>query len=206
MNRKNFSIFLFQQKLFVFYRAPIIKYTGSVLSYFAFIILYTYVALFGFRWEYQYAELALYAWIAILILDEVREIAIEPSNTFRGKLSDYWNSVWNRFDNIMFLMTILVVVLRNFRATFAAARILFALNAAFFYTRLFRIYHASRNLGPKLVIFHRMIPEIVTFVFLLVIFIFAYGVASQALIEPYREFSWEGLGPLLFHIFFLPYW
>lgn len=34
---------------------------------------------------------------------------------------------------------------------------------------------------------HRFqIPEIVTFLFLLIIFILAYGVASQALIDPYR--------------------
>jgi len=38
------------------------------------------------------------------------------------------------------------------------------------------------------------------------VFILAYGVSSQAIIEPYREFTLESLGPLLFNIFFLPYW
>ena len=109
------------------------------------------------RWEYQYPELALYAWIGTLVIDEIREISIEPSSTLRGKLSDYWSSVWNRLDNIMYFLTILTVVMKNFQQTFSAARILFALNAAFFYVRLFRMYHASRNLGPKLVIFHRMV-------------------------------------------------
>ena len=43
--------------------------------------------------------------------------------------------------------------------------------------------------------------------FLLFIFIMGYGVASQAMIEPYREFSWSGFGNLIyFDIFLLPYW
>lgn len=105
---------------------------------------------------------------------------------------------------------------------------MFACNAALYHVRIFRIYHANPSLGPKLVIFHRMvgpqeivvaqplsswrtlphlqIPEIVTFMFLLVIFILGYGVASQAMIDPYRLFRWSELGPLIFDIFFLPYW
>ena len=50
------------------------------------------------------------------------------------------------------------------------------------------------------------IPEIVTFMLLLIVFILAYGVSSQAIIDPYREFSLENFGPLLFNIIFLPYW
>ena len=50
------------------------------------------------------------------------------------------------------------------------------------------------------------IPEIVTFMFLLFIFILAYGVASQALVDPYRDFTIENIAPLLRDIIFLPYW
>ena len=150
---------------------------------------------------------------------------------------------------------------------FQVSRIFLAVNCFFFYLRLFRIYHASWRLGPKLVIFHKMvrkiiiqgyiwqvsivtearlfvqdgsrsesshmpklitvdslkcppkykrsnfhrdyflqIPEIVTFMFLLMIFILAYGVASHALIDPYRMIDPETITPLLVEIFFLPYW
>jgi hypothetical protein len=41
---------------------------------------------------------------------------------------------------------------------------------------------------------------------LLIVFILAYGVSSQAIIDPYREFKAENFGPLLFNIIFLPYW
>ena len=62
------------QKLFVFYRSPVIKYTGTCFSYLILILLYSYVTLFGFRYEYQVPEVVLYCWIFILILDEIREV------------------------------------------------------------------------------------------------------------------------------------
>ena len=51
-----------------------------------------------------------------------------------------------------------------------------------------------------------MIPEITTFLLLLVIFILGYGVASQALLNPHQQFSWAELPALLSNIIFLPYW
>ena len=50
------------------------------------------------------------------------------------------------------------------------------------------------------------IPEIVTFVVLLAVYIAAYGVALQAIIDPYRELKLENAGVLLYNIMVLPYW
>ena len=119
-------------------------------------------------------------------------------------------------------------------------RILMVFNGPLFFFRVFRVYHASWKLGPKLIIIHRMvicipielqiefvtiknlaniidkfyiyfsnliqIPEIIIFVALLVIFIIAYGVANQAIIDPYRDLEWKNIGPLLYDILVLPYW
>ena len=41
---------------------------------------------------------------------------------------------------------------------------------------------------------------------LLIVFILAYGVAIQAIIDPYREFSLDTIGKVLFSIVFMPYW
>ena len=41
---------------------------------------------------------------------------------------------------------------------------------------------------------------------LLLIFILAYGVASQAVIDPYRPHDWDTFGEMLSSIVFLPYW
>jgi hypothetical protein len=50
------------------------------------------------------------------------------------------------------------------------------------------------------------IPEIVTFVALLAVYIIAYGVANQAIIDPYRELKLENAAGLLYKILVLPYW
>ena len=60
------------QKLFVFYKAPMVKFYGNCISYLAFVLLYSYTALFNFTWQFQYSEMALYAWFVILIIDEFR--------------------------------------------------------------------------------------------------------------------------------------
>ena len=94
--------------------------------------------------------------------------------------------VWNKLDFLIYLIALVGFILKNISSTFQVARTLFAINAALLYIRLFRVYHASLQLGPKLVIFHRMIPEIITFMLLLIIFILGYGTASQ---EDLRKMS-----------------
>ena len=196
------------QKLFVFYRAPMVKYIGTFVSYVAFILLYSSVALFNFNWEFQASEIVLYIWIAILIVDEIREVYLESSSVFTRKVRDHLSSVWNKFDFIIYLTAILGFILKcaHSQVSFQVSRVLFAINAAMMYIRLFRIYHVNWNLGPKLVIFHRMIPEIIIFLMLLLIFILGYGVASQALLNPYTEFQWSALPDLVTNVIFLPYW
>lgn len=41
---------------------------------------------------------------------------------------------------------------------------------------------------------------------LLIVFILAYGVASQAIIDPYRELEWDSIVHTVDGIIFLPYW
>ena len=196
------------QKLFVFYRAPMVKYIGTFVSYVAFILLYSSVALFNFNWEFQASEIVLYIWMAILIVDEIREVYLESSSVLRRKVRDHLSSVWNKFDFIIYITAILGFILKcvHSQVTFQVSRVLFAINAAMMYIRLFRIYHVNWNLGPKLVIIHRMIPEIIIFLMLLLIFILGYGVASQALLNPYNEFQWSAMPDLVTNIIFLPYW
>lgn len=56
------------------YRSPVIKYTGTCVSYILLVMLYSYVALYGYRQEYQLPEILLYIWILVLIVDELREV------------------------------------------------------------------------------------------------------------------------------------
>ena len=194
------------QKIFVFYRAPMVKYIGTFVSYTAFLLLYSSVALFNFEWEFRTSEIILYVWLCTLIVDEVREVLHEPSSVLVRKVRDHISSVWNKLDFIIHILAVIGFILKNFASTFQVSRVMFAINSALLYIRLLRVYHVNWNLGPKLVIFHRMIPEIVIFLLLLAIFILGYGVASQALLNPATVFEWSALPKLIDGIVFQPYW
>ena len=193
------------QKIMTFYKCPIVKYTGMCISFVAFLLLYSFVVLFQYRWEYHISEIVLYAWFIILGISELRELLTEPSRTLKGKCKDYIRSIWNRWDCLCLTISIISFVMRNFKITFWLSRVLMAYNCAFYYVRMFRIFHASTNLGPKLVVFHKMIPQIITFMFLLIVFIFAYGIGSQAMIDPYRELTLDNIGNLWNEAIMQPY-
>ena len=101
---------------------------------------------------------------------------------------------WNKLDLAIYLIFIGSFVLKNFLATFMYARILFAINGFLLYVRLLRVYHTSFSLGPKLIIFQKMLPQLYTFLVLLIIFILGYGMASQALITPGAKFKSAFIG------------
>ena len=196
----------FCQKIYVFYHAPIVKYTSNLLTYIAFLLLYTYIVLYNFGWGFQASEVVAYVWMFILILEETREVFAQPYSSLYQKFCGHLSCPWNKFDLAICSIAILGFVLKQYQSTFPASRVLFAVNAALLYCRLFRVYHASWRLGPKLIVFHRMVWEIVVFMMLLIIFILGYGVASQALLHPAAEFSLADLPTMLSNVIYLPYW
>ena len=72
--------------------------------------------------------------------------------------------------------------------------------------RILRMYHASLALGPKLVIMQRMLPEIASFLFLLIIFILGYGTAREALLKSYSSFNVTYVPEILNDVLFIPIW
>ena len=43
---------------------------------------------------------------------------IGPSKNWKGKMADYFTSVWNKFDFTMYTLALAVFILRNFEETF----------------------------------------------------------------------------------------
>ena len=58
-----------------------VKYIGSFVSYAIFLLLYTSVALWNFEWQYRSWEVAVYVWLIILMVDESREIFLQPAGS-----------------------------------------------------------------------------------------------------------------------------
>ena len=73
-----------------------VKFIGNCISYFLFVLLYAYVAIFNFTWGLTTPEIVLYVWFIILVIDELREVLIQPSSSLYRKLRDQMENIYNR--------------------------------------------------------------------------------------------------------------
>ncbi|CAL4060356.1 unnamed protein product, partial [Meganyctiphanes norvegica] len=196
------------QKVVVFYRSPIVKFFMHAMSFFIFLSFYAYTVLFDLQYHMSISEIILLCWVLTFIIGEINEISNEPSSGIFKSLRDYWENHWNRFESITHFLAIMAYILRLWRQTFYWGRILYAANTWIFFTRILRYYHVNYHLGPKLIIFYRMVTEILIFMALLINFILGYGIASQALLipAPARSFNISTLMDIGKTVFFLPYW
>ena len=105
------SLSLFQ-KLFVFYKAPIIKFYGECISYTLFVLLHTYIALFNYTREFLVPELVLYSWTFVLFLDELRQLLEQPSKKCYLKIRDHFDNVWNNMDAAIYLLSLSAALLK----------------------------------------------------------------------------------------------
>ena len=196
------------QKVFVFYRSPIVKYVCSVISSLFLLYLYSFVALFYFGIDHNRYEIGLFSLLLVYLFYEIREVFNNPCSGICAKIKNHLGIFWNQLDLAIYLFFIGSFVLKNFVPTFMVARVLFAINGFLLYVRLLRVYHTSFSLGPKLIVFQKMVPQLQTFIVLLVVFLLGYGMASQALITPAAKFKSDYISNngLIDGIVFAPYW
>ena len=142
-----------------------------------FLIAYSYVVLFDFRPNMGLIEKFVLVWIVSSALGEINEVCFEnlktvnfkssltfqffgeDAATMKGKYRDWSGSVWNKFDILSFLIALIGFGFRCFPQTFHWGRIVYAVNSNVHFLRIFRIYHVSYSLGPKLVILNRMVRK-----------------------------------------------
>ena len=205
---ENKKVLRWYQKIFVFYRAPIVKYICNVISSIFLLLLYSFVALFYFGWKWNKYDISLFLMLVGYMIYEIREICNNKFLEIGDKIKNHYSTFWNKLDLAIYLIFIGSFVLKNFLATFMYGRILFAINGFLLYVRLLRVYHTSFSLGPKLIIFQKMLHPLKTFLVLLIVFIVGYGMASQALITPGAKFKHAFIGnySLVEGILLTPYW
>ena len=152
-------------------------------------ILHTYIALFNYTRAFLIPELVLYVWILIFLVDDIRQFLEQPARKLSMKLKDHFDNVWNNMDTAIFILAVTSIILKLTPGMFSVARVVFATNNLILYFRFLRLFHIRWDIGPKVVIMYRMLPELLSFLVLLIIFILAYGTASQALLSPQSSFQ-----------------
>ncbi|XP_067657196.1 transient receptor potential cation channel subfamily M member-like 2 isoform X2 [Haliotis asinina] len=198
MGESRLTIF---QKLLTFYTAPMTKFGCYTMSYLAFLGLFSFLVLVDFKASPSYVEWICILWTLSFLTGETHAFLMFPIPTFKGKLRD-WFSLLDKLDLCNLLLVFVGFGIRWHHDLFFSAKMIYCFNVIIFYLRILKVYTAHSQLGPKLFMIMRMLEELVLFVMILVVFLLAYGVASQGLLYPQRK----GDTVILKDIVFYPYW
>ncbi|XP_060085573.1 transient receptor potential cation channel subfamily M member-like 2 [Ylistrum balloti] len=199
MGEEGFNL---RQKITTFYTAPITKFANHTLMYMAFLILFTYMLLVDFdAHRVTPIECICIAWIFAFMVDDIYTLLTFPSPTFYGKLRD-WYGFLKWLDLINFILAFIAFIIHFWEEWFEVTKIMYCINGVILYIRILKTYTANANLGPKMVMIQRMMAELKMFVMVLLVFLLAYGISSQALLYKQRRPSWN----ILKDVFYFPYW
>ncbi|XP_062389614.1 transient receptor potential cation channel subfamily M member 2-like [Sardina pilchardus] len=174
-------------KLKKFYAAPQVKFFWNIASYFGFLVVFAYVLMIDFQPMPSMGEWLLYVWVTSLVFEEVRQLFDDPDGFgFRRKARMYINDLWNILDLSSILLFIAGLACRLDlsvrRSAFYTGKVILCIDFIVFCLRLMAIFTISRTLGPKIIIVKRMMMDLFLFMFLLSIWVVAYGVAKQGIL------------------------
>ncbi|XP_008402157.1 transient receptor potential cation channel subfamily M member 2-like isoform X2 [Poecilia reticulata] len=174
------------------YCAPQVKFYGNIVSYFAFLFLFAYVLMVDFQRTPSIAELVLYIWLFTLVCEEIRQLFYDPDHFgFCEKAKVYIQELWNILDVISILGFCLGLAFRLTTKLFYPGKIILCIDYVVFCLRLMAIFTINRTLGPKIIIVRKMMRDLFFFMFLLSIWVVAYGVAKQGiLIDNDNRLDW----------------
>ncbi|KAJ3591817.1 hypothetical protein NHX12_006949 [Muraenolepis orangiensis] len=154
------------------YGAPQVKFYWNIVSYFAFLFLFAVVVMTDFQSAPSWTEVLLYIWLASLLFHDPDGFG------FRKKAQMYINDLWNILDVLSIIFFIVGLACRLTTALFYTGRVLLCIDFIIFCLRLMAIFTISKTLGPKIII----IKDLFFFMFLLSIWVVAYGVAKQGIL------------------------
>ncbi|XP_037542317.1 transient receptor potential cation channel subfamily M member 2 [Nematolebias whitei] len=170
-------------KLASLYSSPQVKFYWNIASYFAFLFLFAAVLLVDFQSSPSGSELLLYIWLLSLVCEEIRQLFYDPDGfCFYKKVTKYIKDFWNILDVLSILLFSVGLAFRLTPELLYAGKILLCIDFVVFCLRLMAIFTISRTLGPKIIIVRKMMMDMFFFLFLLSIWVVAYGVAKQGIL------------------------
>ncbi|XP_072556390.1 transient receptor potential cation channel subfamily M member 2 isoform X3 [Paramormyrops kingsleyae] len=163
-----------------------------------FLVLFGFVLVVDFQLTPSWTELLLYLWLMSLVVEEVRQLFDDPDGSgFQKKVKRYINDLWNILDVLSILLFTCGFIFRLITATFYAGKVVLCIDFIIFCLRLMAIFTISKTLGPKIIIVRRMMMDLFFFMFLLSIWVVAFGVAKQGiLIQNEDRLEWIMRGVL----------
>lgn len=188
-----------------FWYAPVTAFLGNVLMYFLFLLLFASVLLVDFQPPPPagpaISEYVLYFWVFTIVCEEIRETFFLGTMNWRQRVRVYIQDVWNKCDLAAIVLFIIGVICRMFEWSYGFGRDVLCVDYMVFTLRLIHIFAIHKQLGPKIIIVGKMMKDVFFFLFFLMVWLMAYGVANQALLYSYDP----SLDRIFRRVFYRPY-
>jgi hypothetical protein len=116
-------------------------------------------------------------------VEEVRKVITYDNKLIRKKIYSYLNEFLNGAQMLGIILFIVGIILRFIPDDdcYLAARILLSIDLIFWYLKILVCFTPIKNLGPKITMIGVMTMELLYFIPLIVISMFAFGVSTYAL-------------------------
>ncbi|CAF1258158.1 unnamed protein product [Didymodactylos carnosus] len=160
----------------------------------------------------HWTEIYVIITVSALLLEELRELTYY----YRNRMQERWyqSTSWllATFSKVFYVsLYVLFYLGLIFRYGYGdapnlltTARILMAFDLELWYLQSLKFIIVLEYLGPKLFMIKNMLRDLSAFVYIIFIFIAAYGVVSRAMIS-YQSVTFDGDG-IFSNIFYPPYW
>ena len=186
-----------RQKLRRVYSSSIVKFVLDIVSHVILLVLFSIVALSVGRLPRDMSnpwDIWLLFWFVALTMDELWQLGGRLNNSALGIVSAMWSYV-DPFNVNLLVSTALYWTGSAMRvyggpSDIMLIKFVYGISVAMTWLRSFRFYTKSITLGPKLVMLTRMVPDILTFMALFVVFMMTYGVFLETVLAtPNAQFG-----------------
>ncbi|KAH3749032.1 hypothetical protein DPMN_183522, partial [Dreissena polymorpha] len=192
-------------------QAPKWKFVYNAIFQLIFMCLFAYVMLFELTPAVSVCEYVIMAWVQTILVEECRQMHQMPGHDnatpgvqLRRKLKNYWLDRWNWIDIFTIVMFSLGFGLRfkKIPDKIDYPRLVYAFGFAAFCIRLIDLFSVHKAVGPKLVIFKKMVRDLWHFFVIMAVFVLAYAITSHSILYPGAPITWDNAKQIIRR----PYW
>ena len=150
-------------------------------------------------------EIVLIIWVFTYFCEEFRKFIMNETKLIWPKFKNYFFQNWNGLTMLSIILYFVAIILRFIPndSCFLAARIILSIDIIFWYLKSLRAYWFLKNFGPMLILIEQMVLQLIYYTIILALFIFAFGVSTQALMYPNQKLDKNLLKNIFYPGFFV---
>nr|KAG5691042.1 hypothetical protein BaRGS_021253 [Batillaria attramentaria] len=170
------------------------------VAYLVFLSLYSYLLLVKLSPSFHFLEVIILVWIFTIFAEELRQVVAYNVHSVRSN----WKKCLDACTVAVFFVGValrLLIFVPCYKC-YEVGRVILSINLVQFCVRLLFSFAINKELGPKVVMIRRMITDLMWFFVILLVFVFAYTIASEAILYPNTEVSMK----LLYYLPRKAYW